>query len=802
MTVADAPERPQVSASRDLGALKVPVALLLVGGLIVGIGVYKDFVFVTALGATAMVVALGLLRGWVGAVQKKRVAVATVSGGVIVLVGLGSIWLALEGDRQWLAVVGVMVVVLGALPLMGAVHAVRLRSRAWALAGLGLIAVGPILMVRTNAWLGIVLLVVGLVAFKASLRSMARPTDWTAKAGPVAVLVGTGLVLIASYTVSPLIAAIGTYLLVVGMMSAGTTWEPGYDHWRNGKLYLLGGGAAAIVLGLLLAFREPTLGRQATATLVILLLAWGASFVLRGESVVLLVLAGIAVMWVATDRVYEGSPDPNPSAASRIVAIGDSYMSGEGAPTFYKGTNNKGTGGDQCRRSPTAYPVLVAKRLDMGLDFLACSGADTIDLDKDGSRDQESPNDIVAQLQQAERLDKTKVRIVLVSIGGNDALFGQIGRVCLFPGSCDELREIWLANIDQIGARIAASQKSIREAFPRASIVVVPYPLVVDANACDWSGLKPAEHEFLREFTAVLADRIRVSAANAGVRLFEEGLFAFKEAEICDGDGPNASATNLINVNPVQGSITSRLNPTNWFHGSLHPKPDGHERVANLLVPFLRSLLADGHLNPEPTSNASFELRGLRGAARELFDPTELPEGFAGEAGCESPTKFATRARVVDSRAFIPLDANPNSVVCLTTADGSWSKSTPVTPADGIEPDPARPALILGGVVKVRPPRPESSYRQFVLYRDLRNDWRLLLVDFCDLDPLCQTGDVERWRDEQIAAAARTAGFPAVLLLVGGWIVTFVVAKWTRGRRLLGGTASTVMPVPPGGAGT
>ena len=70
--------------------------------------------------------------------------------------------------------------------------------------------------------------------------------------------------------------------------------------------------------------------------------------------------------------------------ALRIVALGDSYMSGEGAGTFFRGTDRGRS--DACRRAPTAYPVRVARALAARpparydgacLTFVACSGART-----------------------------------------------------------------------------------------------------------------------------------------------------------------------------------------------------------------------------------------------------------------------------------------------------------------------------------------------------------------------------------------------------------------------------------------
>jgi hypothetical protein len=89
------------------------------------------------------------------------------------------------------------------------------------------------------------------------------------------------------------------------------------------------------------------------------------------------VLALVAFMGI-TPRQADLPPKLTPSAdrANVLVALGDSYMSGEGATTFYEGTDEGG--GNGCRRSPTAWAALAGQQRPFdGLAFLACSGAST-----------------------------------------------------------------------------------------------------------------------------------------------------------------------------------------------------------------------------------------------------------------------------------------------------------------------------------------------------------------------------------------------------------------------------------------
>ena len=89
----------------------------------------------------------------------------------------------------------------------------------------------------------------------------------------------------------------------------------------------------------------------------------------------------------------------------------------------------------------------------------------------------------------------------------------------------------------------------------------MPYPLLIDVEACEYSLLDSDEHEFLAEFISVLDDQLLISARRAGVHFVEDALFAFDDEQICDGDGPDDSAMNVINVNPVNGSLVEPAQP-------------------------------------------------------------------------------------------------------------------------------------------------------------------------------------------------------------------------------------------------
>jgi hypothetical protein len=69
-----------------------------------------------------------------------------------------------------------------------------------------------------------------------------------------------------------------------------------------------------------------------------------------------IVVVVLAASWASVPRTFSISRSPELVVAPgdpTFAALGDSYMSGEGAKQFYEGTNTQGS--NECRRAPTAY---------------------------------------------------------------------------------------------------------------------------------------------------------------------------------------------------------------------------------------------------------------------------------------------------------------------------------------------------------------------------------------------------------------------------------------------------------------
>jgi hypothetical protein len=140
------------------------------------------------------------------------------------------------------------------------------------------------------------------------------------------------------------------------------------------------------------------------------------------------------------------------------VALGDSYSSGEGAPTFVRGLSQgrirthrlfiDGTAkpDNHCHRSVEAYPVKLWKRLgdSWALDFHACSGSVIEDFHSD--RNHSFRNEKGSQLG---RLGSVDPALVTLSIGGNNAGFAGVMTTCaLTKLPSQSCRAVWRERVN------------------------------------------------------------------------------------------------------------------------------------------------------------------------------------------------------------------------------------------------------------------------------------------------------------------------------------------------------------------
>lgn len=139
-----------------------------------------------------------------------------------------------------------------------------------------------------------------------------------------------------------------------------------------------------------------------------------------------------------------------------VVVMGDSYSAGEGAGSYHPDTD---TATNPCHRSDLTYGADLFERRTI----IACSGAVTSDL-----ADQQYPT-VQPQLSQLMALDDP-ADLVLLTLGGNDAGFSDVIKVCALPGECHLKREITTADCSTPGAVPRADPEITNDVYAQLGI--------------------------------------------------------------------------------------------------------------------------------------------------------------------------------------------------------------------------------------------------------------------------------------------------------------------------------------------
>jgi lysophospholipase L1-like esterase len=392
------------------------------------------------------------------------------------------------------------------------------------------------------------------------------------------------------------------------------------------------------------------IGIVATAFVAITLIAIVATNATRSAHDIVLVIVLIALVWALDPQSGPDQPKPTHEKHT-LLALGDSYMSGEGATQYYAGTNTRVEENtrNECRRAPTAYPVVAQQALNKdsrtwSLVFLACSGAVGKNFT---SKPQYRGEPIIpwgsteaptgdrsgeVQLDQARdavsKLDLADPEIVLVQIGGNDAGFGDLGQTCGLPGDCSRIGEDWLDRLEHsqgpdkpsVRSVLADTYAAIHSRYPDAHVLVIPYPIPLNESGCRFSVLRPNEHRYLAGFTRALDQVVREEATKAGFDFLSSAVELFTNAKtrICD-TSPSDADVNSLAASPIAGPFLQQVSPRTWFHNTFHPTTTGHARVAAEVVKWIERTESDDAATT-PTSPPSTVPRTLTGIMGPKFE--------------------------------------------------------------------------------------------------------------------------------------------------------------------------------------
>jgi lysophospholipase L1-like esterase len=200
------------------------------------------------------------------------------------------------------------------------------------------------------------------------------------------------------------------------------------------------------------------------------------------------------------------------SAAPQYVALGDSYSSGVGTREFYEEPG-------ECDRSPDAYGPKIAAKRGYTLNFEACSGAKTTEVNE----------------KQLGHLSAS-TSLVTITIGGNDAGFSNVIINCaLYYFTCGEA----IDEADEFIAKklpglLETTYKDIRAKATTAQVIVLGYPKLFtkEGKTCNVNFLTSGNEKKMNE-SAEKLDSVIKGRAEAMKFAFVNPTSAFEPHEVC-----------------------------------------------------------------------------------------------------------------------------------------------------------------------------------------------------------------------------------------------------------------------------
>lgn len=302
-----------------------------------------------------------------------------------------------------------------------------------------------------------------------------------------------------------------------------------------------------------------------------------------------------------------------------IVALGDSYSSGEGTSLgdgsgFFRGSDHHGSDPihrNACHRSPEAWAykidptgiagsqnvrqLLDQKSPQLDFHMLACSGAvvDNLLPSASGSKAQN-------QYAESTQLDRgfldANTTLVTLSIGGNDVGFAPVIERCItgvpfFEGTCDNFppTEGDFSTVgEQVDAALAALPgkvtnllEEIHSKAPAAKVILLGYPTLFETGGL-CVGLVDYNRPWMNDVSLRMNRALTKAAHDAGTFVtYESPQYRFAGHNLCtDNSGLRGfmlsatpgDASRLIDI-PGQGTVGLSAQ-------SIHPNPYGTDLYA------------------------------------------------------------------------------------------------------------------------------------------------------------------------------------------------------------------------------
>ncbi len=303
---------------------------------------------------------------------------------------------------------------------------------------------------------------------------------------------------------------------------------------------------------------------------------------------------------------YSATAGGQPLSLIQYEAVGDSYISGEGAFNYRAGTN---TTRNSCHQSLSSYPYLLSGRFN-SFASVACSGAEMHNISSPQAGNQneyqlegdsmptqsELSSALTARLPgvilQSDFIAQDNPEAITLSIGGNDIGFADIIEKCInpFQGSrfvvvghvtCYDTYEDRLELVNAINDQFPKLRSLYENLKTSATgdrrLYVVGYPQVMKVGGdCGANvAMNAQEVLFAHDLIDYLDGVIKRAADEAGVG-YVDTQHAFDGHMLCEGAG-SRTAVNGLTFAQQPGTKTPDIN------GSFHPNAVGHELLAGVV---------------------------------------------------------------------------------------------------------------------------------------------------------------------------------------------------------------------------
>ncbi|HET6864139.1 MAG TPA: SGNH/GDSL hydrolase family protein [Candidatus Saccharimonadales bacterium] len=321
------------------------------------------------------------------------------------------------------------------------------------------------------------------------------------------------------------------------------------------------------------------------------------------------------------------------------LALGDSYISGEGAFHYLPGTD---TTDNQCHVSGISYPLLSGQQLNYNsFHSVACSGAQTKDLvdasktytgqarpfaRRDTLDNQNQTAGILSNFQpgyidQLDFIKRYQPKVVTVSIGGNDIGFSDRLRQCLGLQTCYKTYEDRLEFVREVNRAfpklVNAYSKIKSQGAGNARVYIIGYPQIayIDGDCAVNVHMNHDELVFAQQAIDYLDSVVKAASNRAGV-FYVDTQDAFYGHRLCEASEGSVAVNGLTAGNDFPDKFGGPVG-----RESYHPNDFGHLLLENKILQITHNLtdpMAEPDLLSGPPSETGLSILSAPQSGRDV----------------------------------------------------------------------------------------------------------------------------------------------------------------------------------------